>query len=177
VNCARHWLPWPPSLEEQGGIRGLRSAISDAASWDDQVSEGQLLSEREAAVLQVLDLMTRHTTQLVWIKSALLRDKVMSLMGNAVDKTGDTQWIGHVLKRLHLIDEARRKRQTDGIACAVHPLEIIDMMRRYNVATISPDKTKTFITVQTLHAERAYYERPVGSCRVFRSKDISHHYF
>ena len=79
---------------------------------------------------------------LVWIKSALLRDKVMSLMGNAADKTGDGQWIGHVLKRLYLIDEARRKRQTDGIVYAIHPTEVIDMMRRYNVASIVINETK-----------------------------------
>jgi hypothetical protein len=78
--------------------------------------------------------MTRHTTQLVWIKSALLRDKVMALMGNGADKTGDGQWIGHVLKRLYLIDEARRKRLTDGILYAVNPGDIIDMMARYHVA-------------------------------------------
>jgi hypothetical protein len=129
-------------FEEQGNIQHLLSAISDAASWDDQVSEGQSLSEREEAVLQALELMTRHTTQLVWVKSAVLRDKVMALMGQATDKQGDAQWIGHILKRLHLIDEARRKRQTDGIAYAVRPLEVIDMMRRYGVETISLDETK-----------------------------------
>jgi len=70
-------------------------------------------------VLQALNLMTRHTTQLVWIKSALLRDKVMTLMGNAPDETGDGQWIGRILKRLYLIYEARRRRQTDGIPLLV----------------------------------------------------------
>jgi hypothetical protein len=129
-------------FEEQGGISNLLSAISDATTWDDQVSEGQSLSEREEAVLQALELMTRHTTQLVWVKSGMLRDKVMALMGHGADKLGDAQWIGHVLKRLHLIDEARRKRQTDGIAYAVNPSEVIDMMRRYNVATIPSDETK-----------------------------------
>jgi hypothetical protein len=63
-------------------------------------------------------------------------------MGHEADKLGDAQWIGHVLKRLHLIDEARRKRQTDGIAYAVHPLEVIDMMRHYGVEAISLDETK-----------------------------------
>jgi hypothetical protein len=129
-------------FEDQGGIPNLLSAISNAASWDNEVSEGQSLSEREEAVLQALDLMTRHTTQPVWIKSALLRDKVMSLMGSAADKTGDGQWIGHVLKRLYLIDEARRKRQTDGIVYVISPLEVTDMMRRYNVAPISMNETK-----------------------------------
>jgi hypothetical protein len=100
------------------------------------------VSEREEAVLQVLNLMTRHTTQTVSIKSALLRDKVMSLMGSTTDKTGDEQWIGHVLKRLYLIDEARRKRQTNGIVYVISPLEVMDMMCRHNVAPISTDAAK-----------------------------------
>jgi hypothetical protein len=129
-------------FEEQGGIPNLLSAISDAASWDDQVSEGQSLSEREEAILQALELMTRHTTQLVWVKSAVLRDKVMALMGQGAEKTGDTQWIGHILKRLHLIDESRRKRQTDGILYAVNPVDVLDMMARYHVAQIQFDETK-----------------------------------
>ena len=106
------------------------------------MSEGQSLREREEAVLQALEIMTRHTTQLVWVKSGVLRDKVMALMGHGADKMGDAQWIGHVLKRLHLIDEARLKRQTDGIVYVVQPIEVIDMMRRYNVATILSDETK-----------------------------------
>lgn len=32
-----------------------------------------------------------------------------------VEKMGDTQWIAHILKRLHLLDEARHKREMDGI--------------------------------------------------------------
>ncbi len=129
-------------FEEQGGISHLLSAISDAASWDDEISEGQSLSEREEAVLQALEFMTRHTTQLVWVKSGVLRDKVMTLMGQATDKQGDAQWIGHILKRLHLIDEARRKRQTDGIVYGVNPEDVIDMMRRYGVVAIFSEGEK-----------------------------------
>ena len=67
--------------------------------------------------------------------------------GRAVDehwhlKTGDTQWIGHILKRLHLIDESRRKRQTDGILYAVSPGDVLDMMARYHVAHIELAETK-----------------------------------
>jgi len=46
---------------------------------------------------------------------------------------GDTQWIGHILKRLHLVDEAGRKRGMDGITYAV---KSSDMMRCYDVAMI-----------------------------------------
>jgi hypothetical protein len=129
-------------FEEQGGIPNLLSAVSNAALWDDQVSEGQSLIEREEAVLQALDLMTRHTTQTVWIKSALLRDKVVSLMEHGADKMSDAQWIGHVLKRLYLIDEVRHKRQTDGIVYVISPLEVVDMMRCYHVTPVSVDNTK-----------------------------------
>jgi hypothetical protein len=120
----------------------LQSAVSNAASWDDRLSEGQSLSEHEEAVLQALELMARHTSQFVWIKSALLRDKVMALMGQGAEKTGDTQWIGHILKHLHLIDESRRKRQTDGILYAISPGDVIDMMARYHVAQIQLNELK-----------------------------------
>lgn len=51
-------------------------------------------------------------------------------------KLGDTQWIGHILKRLHLLDDVRRKRAMDGMTYAVQPFEVIDMMRRYDVAMV-----------------------------------------
>jgi hypothetical protein len=46
-------------FEEQGGVAGLREAISNAAAWDDQISEGKALSDREEAVLQALEMLTR----------------------------------------------------------------------------------------------------------------------
>jgi hypothetical protein len=52
---------------------------------------------------------------------------------------GDAQWIGHVLKRLHLLDDARRKRQSDGIVYGVNSAEVIDMMRRYDVPRVQAD--------------------------------------
>jgi hypothetical protein len=57
-----------------------------------------------------------------------LKESSTTTTGYGTEKTGDTQWIGHVLKRLHLIDEAHRKRQMDGVAYAVHPLEVIICM-------------------------------------------------
>jgi hypothetical protein len=47
-------------FEEQGGVVGLLDAISNAAEWDEQISEGKSLSEREEAVLQALEIMTRN---------------------------------------------------------------------------------------------------------------------
>ncbi|MBK8031630.1 MAG: hypothetical protein IPK17_19495 [Chloroflexi bacterium] len=124
-------------FEEQGGISGLLEAIATAAETDEQISEGKALSEREEAVLQALELMTRGDEGTVWIKAVALREKVARLIGQPVEKMGDAQWIGHILKRLHLIDEAGRKRGMDGIAYAVRSFDVIDMMRRYDVATVN----------------------------------------
>lgn len=123
-------------FEEQGQVTGLLQAIATAAENDEQISQGKALSEREETVLQALELMTRGQSSLVWIKAAALRDKVARLLGQPVDKMGDGQWIGHILKRLHLLDEAGRKRGMDGVTYAVKPLDVIDMMRRYDVAVI-----------------------------------------
>jgi len=123
-------------FEEQGGIVGLLDTISDAASWDEQMSEGKALSDREEAVLQALEILTRGETEVVWIKSAVLREGVAKLLGQPVEKLGDAQWIGHILKRLHLLDDARRKRGMDGMTYAVQPAEVMDMMRRYDVVMI-----------------------------------------
>jgi len=76
-------------------------------------SSGKALSEREEAFLQALELMTRGQDSTVWIKAAMLREKVARLIGQPVEKVGDTQWLGHMLKRLHLLDEAGRKRGMD----------------------------------------------------------------
>jgi len=123
-------------FEEQGGISGLLEAISDAASWDEQMSEGKALSDREEAVLQALEMITRGKDDVMWVKSATLREQVARLLGLPVEKLGDAQWIGHILKRLHLLDDARRKRGMDGMTYAVQPVEVMDMMRRYDVAVI-----------------------------------------
>ena len=124
-------------FEEQGGISGLLEAIATAAETDEQISEGKALSEREEAVLQALELMTRGGAGTVWIKAVALREKVARLMGQPVEKFGDGQWIGHILKRLHLMDEGGRKRSMDGIAYAVRSFDVIDMMCRYDVPTIN----------------------------------------
>jgi hypothetical protein len=85
-------------------------------------------------VLQALELMTRGQESALWLKAAALRECVARLMGQPVEQMGDAQWIGNILKRLHLIDGAGRKRSMDGVAYAVNPVEVLDMMRRYDVA-------------------------------------------
>jgi hypothetical protein len=72
----------------------------------------------------------------IWIRAAALRERVARLLSLPADKLGDAQWIGHILKRLHLVDEAGRKRGMDGVAYAVRASDVIDMMRRYDVAII-----------------------------------------
>ncbi len=94
------------------------------------------MSEREEAVLQALEMMTRGQSGTLWVKASALREKVARLTGQPVEKMGDAQWIGHILKRLHLLDEAGRKRGMDGITYAVKPLDVTDMMRCYDVATV-----------------------------------------
>jgi hypothetical protein len=123
-------------FEEQGQIEGLLEAIARVAESDEQVSEGKALSDREEAVLQALEILTRGQIEIVWVKSAILREQVAKLVAQPVEKLGDAQWIGHILKRLHLLDDARRKRAVDGMVYAVQPAEVIDMMRRYDVAVI-----------------------------------------
>ena len=100
------------------------------------MSEDKALSERDEAVLQALELRTHRETEVVWIKASVLCEKVARLVGQPVGKLGDAQWIGPILKRLHLLDEAGRKRGMDGIACVVNPTEVIDMRHCYRVAWI-----------------------------------------
>ncbi|MBZ0283363.1 MAG: hypothetical protein K8L97_21685 [Anaerolineae bacterium] len=127
-------------FEEEGSVAGLLQAISEAAEWDEQVSEGKALSDREEAVLEALDVMTRTQSETVWLKAAAVREEVAKLLGQPSDKLGDAQWIGHILKRLHLLDDGRRKRTPEGMTYAVQPAEVRDMMRRYDVAPIDSGK-------------------------------------
>jgi len=123
-------------FEERGSLSGLLDAVSRAAEWDEQVSEGKALSDREEAVLQALEVMTRDTSELSWLKASALREEVARLMGQPTDRMGDAQWIGHIIKRLHLLDDGRRKRSPEGMTYAIHPGEVRDMMRRYDVVPI-----------------------------------------
>lgn len=45
--------------------------------------------------------------------------------------------IVHILTRLHLLDNSRRKRQMDGVVYAIQRSTVTDMMRRYDVMSIS----------------------------------------
>jgi DNA primase len=123
-------------FEEQGGVVGLLDAISDAAEWDEQISEGKSLNEREEAVLQALELLTRSADEIVWVKGTDLREKIRSLLGQSAEEMGNAQWIGHILKRLQLIDNSRRKHHVGGKLYAIERHEVLDMMQRYDVPSI-----------------------------------------
>jgi hypothetical protein len=121
-------------FEEVGGVSGLLSAISDAASWDEQMSEGKALSEREEAVLQGLEIMTRNQPE--WIKGVDLREQVRNLLGYSNEQMGHAQWLGHILNRLQLTDRHRRKAYSGGQMYAIKRGEVLDMMRRYDVSVV-----------------------------------------
>jgi len=129
-------------FEEQGGVVGLLDAITNAAEWDEQISEGKSLSEREEAVLQALELLTRNADEIVWVKGTDLREKIRSLLGQSTDEMGNAQWIGHVLKRLQLIDNSRRKHHVGGKLYAIERREVLDMMQRYDVPPIENGTSK-----------------------------------
>ena len=64
------------------------------------------------------------------------REQVAKLMGQTVEEMGHSQWIAHILKRLHLVNEGQRKRSNDGVAYGIDPAEVRDVMRRYDVDSI-----------------------------------------
>jgi hypothetical protein len=123
-------------FEEEGGVAGLLGGISEAASWDEQLSEGKALSDREEAVLQAMEILTRDQPDEVWLKASVLREQVAILLGQPVEQLGHSQWIAHILSRLHLLDNRRRKRLMDGMVYAVQRAVVLDMMERYNVSAI-----------------------------------------
>ena len=129
-------------FEEQESVTGLLDAISNAAEWDEQISEGKSLSEREEAVLQALEMLTRDKEEITWIKGTDLRERVRSNLGQTADQMGNVQWIGHILKRLQLVDNSRRKHHVGGKLYAIDRCEVLDMMQRYDVRPIENESAK-----------------------------------
>jgi len=132
---------WSPlvalaALFESAGVAGLLEAVKSAAHRDEQLGAGKALGDREEAILQALELLTRGTSEQNWIAAAALRKQVAQLLEQSEEKLGDAQWIGHILKRLHLLDEQRRKRSAEGMVYAIDPNEVRDLMRRYEVAVV-----------------------------------------
>jgi hypothetical protein len=114
------------------------NAIGEAAEFDQQFSEGKSLSEREEALLQALEMLTRNTTDsYVWVKAAELRELVQKFLGLTLEQMGSAQWIGHLLKQLQLVNPARRKHHAGGQLYAISRAEVLDMMRRYEVEALA----------------------------------------
>jgi hypothetical protein len=126
-------------FEAEGQITGLLDAISEAAEWDEQLSEGKAMSDREEAVLQSLELMTRDTEGAVWLKAVELRENVRGILGITPEQMRHAQWIGHVLNRLALTDRNRKKAYTGGQMYLIDRREVRDMMHRYDVTQITID--------------------------------------
>jgi len=123
-------------FEEHRQVAGLREPITEATASDAQLSEGKALSDREEAVLQALELLLGDQQETIWVKAAALREQVGGLLGQSAERMGDAQWIGHILKRLNLVDDGRRKRSAGGMTYAIDPQSVSDMMRRYDVPSI-----------------------------------------
>jgi hypothetical protein len=122
---------------EGHGIEGLLNAIAQAAEFDQQFSEGKALGEREEALLQALELLTRGKPEnFVWLKAADLREAVQKILGLSPEQMGSAQWIGHLLKQLQLTSPARRKHHAGGKLYAIARAEVLDMMRRYEVEAL-----------------------------------------
>jgi len=117
-------------------VEGQADAIT-FGEWGEQLSEGKALSDREEAVLQSLEIMTRNADGTVWLKALELREQVAKLLGQPVEQLGHAQWIAHILSRMHLLDNGRRKRQMDGVVYVIRRTAVIDMMHRYDVTPIS----------------------------------------
>jgi hypothetical protein len=60
--------------------------LNESTVGPDELSEGKALSNREEAVLQGLEIMTRHTENKLWLKVSTLRDKVRELLGYDADQ-------------------------------------------------------------------------------------------
>jgi NAD(P)-dependent dehydrogenase (short-subunit alcohol dehydrogenase family) len=71
------------------------------------------------AMQAIVNVNIRGNENVIWIRAAALRDQVARLLGQPLEQMEHTQWIGHILKRLHLLDESKRKRDTEGMVYAM----------------------------------------------------------
>jgi hypothetical protein len=65
-----------------------------------------------------------------------VREQVAQLLGQPVEQLDHAQWIAHIMTRLQLLDSSTRRRQMDGMVYRVIREQVLDMMRRYEVARI-----------------------------------------
>jgi hypothetical protein len=134
---------WQPILaladffENFGKIDGLLDKMRERAHLDIKISSGAALDDQASLVLQALELMLREHEGFVDISASEIRQKVADIQNVPVEKMGDRQWVGHVLKRLHLIDEATKKQEMGrGVVYSIDKSDVIDLMERYSVKAI-----------------------------------------
>jgi DNA primase len=128
-------------FEEEGGITELLQSIREAATRDDLVSEGKSLNEREEALLQTLEVMSRdHET--IYLKARDIRDRVQKLLEVPEERLGNSQWIGHSLKHLQLTDRERSQRHADGMRYSIERAQVLDMMNRYQVRSLESEASE-----------------------------------
>ena len=87
---------------------------------------------------------SRSADEIVWVKGTDLREKIRSLLGQSTDEMGNAQWIGHILKRLQLIDQSRRKHHVGG------KLYAIERARRAHVFIGSANATRAAFRILSL---------------------------
>lgn len=92
------------------------------------------LSEREEAILQALEILTRVEGD-TWLKWTDLREQVRLL-----DLTEETMasgtWIQNTLKRLQLLDRSSKRSSAKGRTVKVDRGKVVDTMLRYQVSTV-----------------------------------------
>ncbi|NJL55708.1 hypothetical protein HC928_11255, partial [bacterium] len=96
-------------FEEEGQVAGLLGEIHQAAERDTLLSVGTALNERDTALLQALEVLTREATEPQELAARDLRQQVAKLLDLPEDQLGAAQWIGHSLKQLHLTDAGRKR--------------------------------------------------------------------
>jgi hypothetical protein len=92
--------------------------------------------------LQALHPVTQNVEDVTWIKGTHLRKQVRSILGHTPDQMGYAQWIGHILKRLQLVDNSRRRHHVGGKLYAIDRCQVLDMMQRYDVPPIENGAAK-----------------------------------
>lgn len=118
-------------FEEKGEQTGLRDAVQFAAERD-ALDDGRSLSEREEAILQALEILTRAEGD-TWLKWTDLREQVRLLLDLTEETMGSGKWIQNTMKRLQLLDRSSKRSSAEGRAVKVDRSKVVDMMLRYQV--------------------------------------------
>ena len=100
------------------------------------MSDRRALNSREETALQALELLTRGAEDNLWIGDSDLKHQVNALLGLTTESPGSAGWIEPVLNRLQLTDRHCRKICSGGHVYCLNRDEVLDMMRRYEVAAI-----------------------------------------